>query len=111
MAELDDIEWFFRIESYYGEQPPRFVHVGSANVSVLPGRPWSEMPRFKGLWYPATKRNCFEAVIASGSLLRFFIYLPNPAETTYQWRAAGRLHARTQTEICKEARLNARTFV
>lgn len=107
IAELDNIRWFFRVQQFNGTLPARY-NVASNDESLLPGAPWSELPSFSGIWYPATKQNAISATIAPKTILRMFVSIP--AAVNYDWRIAGRLTARIQSSKCQEAQTNARNL-
>lgn len=108
---INDIWWFFRVESYYGEWLPQFYAQALAMPNprgLLPGAPWFDLPEFSGLWYPAHLKKKFCGTIPSGKQLRFFAFVPPESLVQYSWRLSGRLTARVQSELCKEAQLNTR---
>jgi len=111
-VDYDEIVWIFRLESYLSIAPTRFTYTGVAPLanyeSVLPGRPFSDLPQFNGLWYPATKRNAFCAIIPEGHILRLYAYLPGSDLPIYNWRVACKLTAYLQSSLCDEAHTNSR---
>lgn len=112
-VNINDIIWFFRVDSYDGSWLPQFYATALVMPNprgLLPGAPWFDLPEFNGLWYPANLRKEFSGTIPSGKQLRFFAYVPPEALTVYSWRLSGRLTARVQSELCKEAQYNTRVL-
>lgn len=109
LSEVDDLRWWFQLESFEGTQPPRFnaTAVAPLTRAILPGYPYPELATIRGTWYAAqNSRTEVKMIIPGQKMLRMYMY--SPPQTIYRWVAGGRLRATTQTTYCREAAYNAR---
>jgi hypothetical protein len=105
--EIDDCRWLLRIEQFDGRQPPQLVLNNVLfDESILPGAPYGELPEWRGFWQRAENPRDFWSIVPGGSLLRFFVWVPETVK--YHWYAQGRLTAQTQSAYCPEAEMAAR---
>ncbi len=107
-AEIDECRWFLRLEQFEGVLPARIVlnNVTPFNESMLPGRPYEELPEWRGFWHKSDNPRDFWSIIPGGHLLRFLVWVP--PTSTYHWHVHGRLTALTQSAYCQEAEMAER---
>jgi len=100
MGYVDDCRWLFSLQRYDGQLPPRFAYNQALifdPVDMLPGYLWPELPIISGLWYPPNSASGrINLYLEEGSLLRFFFFCTPLTDSTWQWRAGGRLRATIQ---------------
>lgn len=111
LSDINNCRWYLKVQpvdTFDGQR----INFQSATVidpyQDLPGAPYAEKFEIDGIWYPAhcgQSRN-LKMIIPQDTVLRF--YMITPPTILYQWVAAGRLRAFTQSTFSPEAAQNAR---
>jgi len=109
-SDVDDCRWYLTIDNISHAGDARFnrTSVAAFDSTVLPGSPYPDKYEIAGIWYPAhnSSANHLKWIVPHEKVLRFFFFTPPTA--IWQWRAAGRLRAYTQSTFSPEAAANAR---